>query len=105
MLKSIQTILCVLVLLALLNPVFSYKAVRTFRFKNSASKTIWIGAFGVPLMPQTGWEMPPNSEQVVNVPANTVAIRYWARTGCSWRDGKFVCNTGDCGAPLNNFGL
>jgi hypothetical protein len=34
-----------------------------------------------------------------------VAIRYWARTGCSFRENKFVCNTGDCGAPLNNFGI
>ena len=49
--------------------------------------------------------MPPNSEQVVSVPADTFAIRYWARTGCSWKDDKFVCSTGDCGAPLNNFGV
>lgn len=103
--RSLPFIFCVLVLLTLFTPAASWKAVRTFRFRNSASKTIWIGAFGVPLMPQTGWEMPPGSEQVVYVPADTVAIRYWARTGCNWKDGKFVCTTGDCGAPLNNFGL
>ena len=97
----IFAILAALLLIA--QPVVSWKAVRTFKFKNSASKTIWIGAFGVPLMAQTGWEMPPGSEQTVMVPANTVAIRYWARTGCQWKDNKFVCNTGDCGAPLNNF--
>lgn len=37
--------------------------------------------------------------------ANTVAIRFWARTGCNFVDNKFVCQTGDCGAPLNNFGI
>ena len=59
--KSSPTILSALVLLALLTSVFCFKAVRTFRFRNSASQTIWIGAFGVPLMPQTGWEMAPNT--------------------------------------------
>lgn len=56
-------------------------------------------------MAKTGWEMPPHTEEVQVVPADTVAIRYWARTGCNWKDGKFVCTTGDCGAPLNNFGV
>jgi len=56
-------------------------------------------------MAQTGWEMPPRSEKVQIVSADTVAIRYWARTGCSFKENKFVCNTGDCGAPLNNFGI
>jgi hypothetical protein len=44
-------------ILLLTQPAVSWKAVRTFRFKNSSPKTIWIGGFGVPLMPQTGWEM------------------------------------------------
>ena len=40
------------------------------------------------------------------IDANTVAIRFWARTGCKYTgDNKFVCETGDCGAPLNNFGM
>ncbi len=97
--------LLALVMMLTLVPANAWKQVRTFKFKNSAGKTIWIGGFGVPLMAQTGWEMPPNSENTVQVSANTVAIRYWARTGCSWKDGKFVCTTGDCGAPLNNFGI
>lgn len=32
-------------------------------------------------------------------------MRFWARTGCKWIDGKFVCETGDCGTPTNNFGV
>lgn len=39
------------------------------------------------------------------IDASTVAIRFWARTGCNYQGDKFVCETGDCGAPLNNFGL
>lgn len=56
-------------------------------------------------MTRTGWQMAPGAEQTLQVNANTVAIRFWARTGCQWRDNKFVCETGDCGAPLNNFGV
>lgn len=103
--QSYKIIILILAILAVLEPTAAWKGTRTFRFKNSASKTIWIGGFGVPLMAQTGWEMPAHTEYTVQVAANTVAIRYWARTGCSWKDGKFVCTTGDCGAPLNNFGI
>lgn len=96
---------CLLVLFFYGDLAHSFKATRTFRFKNSCSQTIWVAAFGVPLMARTGWEMTPGSQEVQTINANTVAIRYWARTGCSYRDGKFVCATGDCGAPLNNFGI
>ena len=102
---TVKILLSILLFLTLIHPTLAWKQVRTFKFRNNANQTIWIGGFGVPLLPQTGWEMPPRSDYVVNVPANTVAIRYWARTGCNYKDGKFVCTTGDCGAPLNNFGL
>lgn len=98
-------------LLAVISTAFAVKVERTFKptrifkFKNNCDQTIWVGGFGVPLMPKTGWEMPPHTEEVQVIPADTVAIRYWARTGCSFKDGKFVCTTGDCGAPLNNFGI
>lgn len=49
--------------------------------------------------------MAPGAEDTLMINSNTVAIRFWARTGCNWRDGKFICETGDCGAPLNNFGV
>lgn len=95
----------IMTLMLLSHPTCSFKSTRRFLFRNNCQKTIWVGAFGVPLMSRTGWEMPPNSEEVQIVNANTVAIRFWARTGCVWRDNKFVCSTGDCGAPLNNFGV
>jgi len=103
--KQSLSLLLVVLLLASVCQVQGFKATRRFRFKNNCAQTIWVGGFGVPLMASTGWEMPPRSEEIKIVPADTVAIRYWARTGCSWKDNKFVCTTGDCGAPLNNFGV
>lgn len=32
-------------------------------------------------------------------------MRFWARTGCRWVNGQFKCDTGDCGAQPNNFGV
>lgn len=59
---SSKAIFCfILVVLALLPGSEAWKQARTFRFKNNAGKTIWIGGFGVPLMAQTGWEMPPGA--------------------------------------------
>lgn len=49
--------------------------------------------------------MSPKSTFTLNVNSNTKAIRFWPRTSCSQNNGKFVCQTGDCGAPLNNFGI
>ncbi len=59
--RSLLILLSILLFLALIHPTLTWKQVRTFKFRNSASQTIWIGGFGVPLMPQTGWEMPPRS--------------------------------------------
>ena len=39
-----------------------FKATRKFVFKNQCDQKIWIGAFGVPLLTRTGWEMAPNSQ-------------------------------------------
>lgn len=94
-----------LIFVAAFVPASAFKATRTFRFKNNCDQTIWVAGFGVPLMAKTGWEMKPHTEEVQVIAANTFAIRYWARTGCRFVDGKFVCATGDCGAPLNNFGI
>jgi len=97
--------LLVILLLQIITPAISFKNTRRFVFRNNCPQTIWVGGFGVPLMSKTGWEMPARSDYTLDVLAYTVAIRFWARTGCSWKDGKFVCSTGDCGAPLNNFGV
>lgn len=93
-------LLCVLVLSAL-----SWKSMRRLKFTNRCSQTLWVGAFAVPLPPTTGWEMKPGAEYSFSIPANTVAARFWARTDCSWINGKLICLTGDCGTPSNNFGV
>lgn len=49
--------------------------------------------------------MGSNTQTNLSVKSGTVAIRFWARTGCKWISGKFVCATGDCGAAPNNFGI
>jgi hypothetical protein len=100
-----RNIFYLLFILLLACTVNSFKSMRTFKFINNCDKTIWVGGFGVPLPSITGWEMQSRSEYNLNVNANTVAMRFWARTGCQWKDGKFVCSTGDCGAPLNGFGV
>jgi len=56
-----KNLLLMITVLLLIEFSFSWKPTRQFKFKNNCNKTIWIGAFGVPLMSQTGWEMPPQS--------------------------------------------
>lgn len=73
------------------NTAPTYKAFRRFVFRNQCPQTLWVGGFGVPLPSRTGWEMGPGAQESLDINANTVAIRFWARTGCSWRDGKFIC--------------
>lgn len=59
--RTTAALVLLVAILALLHSAQAWKQARTFRFKNSAGKTIWVGGFGVPLMAQTGWEMPPNT--------------------------------------------
>jgi hypothetical protein len=84
---------------------FCWKAARRFQFINNCPQTIWVGGMGLPQISRTGWEMAPQTQQDLTIAANTVAIRFWARTGCKWVSGQFRCDTGDCGAPPNNFGI
>ena len=35
----------------------------------------------------------------------TAAMRIWERTGCKTVNGKFICDTGDCGFSANGFGV
>lgn len=61
MIKASHLLCLIICFLLIVCPINSWKAARTFKFKNSCDKTIWIGGFGVPLMAQTGWEMPPHT--------------------------------------------
>jgi hypothetical protein len=46
----------------------------------------------------------PQNHIVVPVSNDAAAVRVWARTGCRTEpDGKFRCEIGDCGNPLNNW--
>lgn len=49
--------------------------------------------------------MKSGDSYVLLVSGDTVAGRFWARTDCSWINNKFICRTGDCGTPSNNFGI
>ena len=98
------TIIIVLICLLALETT-AWKSIRRVKFINKCRQTLWVGAFAVPLPAVTGWEMRSGSEYNIAIPANTVAARFWARTDCSWNNGKFVCLTGDCGTPSNNFGI
>lgn len=85
--------------------IFAWKSMRRLHFVNKCPQTLWIGAFAVPQPSKTGWEMKSGATFDISIPANTVAARFWARTDCNWVNGKFVCLTGDCGTPSNNFGI
>ncbi len=94
-----------LILLLCFSTISAWKSMRRFQFINNCPQTVWVGGMGNPQISNTGWEMPARTEYNLNVPANTVAMRFWARTGCRWNSGKFSCDTGDCGAQPNNFGV
>lgn len=94
-----------LLLLLILHAAVAMKAVRKFHFKNQCPDTVWVGGFAVPLPTSTGWEMKPGADVTMPILGNSVAGRFWARTDCKWNGDKFQCSTGDCGTPLNNFGI
>ncbi|XP_055344864.1 uncharacterized protein LOC129592765 [Paramacrobiotus metropolitanus] len=78
---------------------------RRIEIVNRCRETIWIGSQGNPLPFGGGFELGAGQTSVQNIAGNTNAGRIWARTGCQWNNGRFVCQTGDCGAPPNNFGV
>jgi hypothetical protein len=83
-----------------------------FRFVNETSQPLWVGGqgtdarVGAPIASAlTGFKLAPGECKYIQLPDSTVAARYWARTECAQQGDKFVCATGDCGAPLNDFGI
>lgn len=103
--KVLTLVKILFILLVCFTGVLAWKGTRRFQFINNCPQTIWIGGMGQPQVSNTGWEMPAKTEYNLNVAANTVAMRFWARTGCRWVSGQFKCDTGDCGAGPNNFGV
>ncbi len=100
-----KNLIILLLLFVCLNSLSSWKSTRKFKFYNNCPQTVWVGGMGNPQISTTGWEMKPKSSKTINVAANTAAIRFWPRTGCKWVNGRFKCDSGDCGTPSNNFGI
>lgn len=48
-----------------------------------------------------GWELHPRQSTSFDVPSDLVAGRWWGRTGCRNTNGRFHCETGDCGPWLD----
>lgn len=80
---------------------------RTLQVINACSETIWIGIQGQPaVLPiDSGFKLTAGTSKNISVSSRWAGGRVWARTGCRTIDGKFICQTGDCGSPKNNFGL
>ncbi|KAE9619651.1 putative thaumatin [Lupinus albus] len=67
-------------------------------FTNRCKYTVWSGTLtGDQKLPlsTTGFELAPGASKSVDLPAPWSG-RFWARTGCSNKNGKFVCDTADC---------
>ncbi|KAL4323626.1 hypothetical protein GQ457_11G007960 [Hibiscus cannabinus] len=78
--------------------LFSGAQMATITIKNNCQFTIWPATLtggGVAQLPNTGFELPPQGDQAIDVPSTWTAGVIWARTQCS---GSFTCATGDCGS-------
>lgn len=78
---------------------------RNIEFKNNCGETIWVGAQGNPLPFGGGFQLDAGQSSTQSIPGNTEAGRFWARTGCSNQNSRFICQTGDCGSAANNFAM
>ncbi len=75
-----------------------------FQTINNCPHPIWVGFQGksksnpnyrVPF--KGGWLQNPGQKRSFNVPSDLFASRIWARTNCATTNGRFRCETGDCG--------
>ncbi|CAA7042590.1 unnamed protein product [Microthlaspi erraticum] len=73
----------------------------SFIMENKCEYTVWPGLLsnaGVPPLPMTGFVLQKGEERTINAPVSWGG-RFWGRTLCSTdTDGKFTCETGDCGS-------
>ncbi|TVU48881.1 hypothetical protein EJB05_00162, partial [Eragrostis curvula] len=69
----------------------------TFSIKNNCAYTVWPAAIPV----GGGKKLSPGQTWTLDVPAGTSSGRIWGRTGCSSKNGKFHCETGDCAGALS----
>ncbi|KAK3267696.1 hypothetical protein CYMTET_23764 [Cymbomonas tetramitiformis] len=97
-------------------------SIRNVTVVNYCNFPIWVGAEGHPTpgyMGQVGgWKLEARGDRVEGKDVSTVQVpdtlyggRFWARTNCRWETKAgwtkphFVCDTGDCGTPTNDFGI
>ncbi|KAJ3268932.1 hypothetical protein HK104_005228, partial [Borealophlyctis nickersoniae] len=78
---------------------------RTITVKNNCNFDVWPGIQGSVLVANGGFALPAHQSRDLQVPDNWSAARIWPRTGCKTVNGRFVCDSGDCGASANNFGV
>jgi hypothetical protein len=85
------------------------KGKHTLTFVNNSSETVWLGANPGYYQGRTkrwsipepgGWELKPGG-----TPTNITVESCWSgnfflRTGCTFKDGKGSCKTGDCGGTF-----
>ena len=68
----------------------------TITFTNKCPYTVWPATIGLDSSNlTTGFELVTGATNTVDVPSPWRG-RFWARTGCSGKSGKFTCATGDC---------
>lgn len=85
----------------------------TLYIVNSCEETIWPAGGQDSTSPSSisyadsGFELASGATRAVTVPADWVAGRFFARTGCSGSGSSFHCQVGDCGALgcLSNTGV
>lgn len=75
---------------------------------NNCPFTIWPAVLpnhGFPVLEKGGFPLSSLTHRSFPVPNTHWAGRVWARTGCTYSNGKFSCATGDCGGRIECNGL
>ena len=77
------------------------KTAHRFSFVNKCRQDIYVGSFNQvgPHPNNGGWLLQAGATSSVDVPQPFVG-RFWPRTGCSYSNGRFHCETGDCGPKV-----
>ncbi|XAR59006.1 hypothetical protein NMG60_11014618 [Bertholletia excelsa] len=70
---------------------------------NNCPYTVWPAiqpTAGHPVLERGGFPLEKLTHRSFPAPDHHWAGRIWARTGCTYSNGKFTCATGDCGGRL-----
>lgn len=72
------------------------EAARLTLINNCSPLTIWPATLGNWQLSETGFELRVGESRTIDIGAGWNG-RVWARSHCSWNNGRFQCRTGDCG--------